>query len=630
MKIENSLNEIINEIDRLLILEKNDNPDPDPDDDIDYFDFGGIADIPYARGAKFYYLTDMGGIDVGKILGIQTKDKYGYYDEVVIENWENKIRRYYPTSECPDLKFLYDKKIPYAFTTKDGNRFHLGFKLLDPTLSVSKLDDKTNACRGWGVTYPGTATDDPTDSRTGYFRGAIGQPQVPYNIIQPIIPGDLSTFDLDTRSGFDKFVDSSVGLIAQVAVAIVVTILTRKAAMGITAAQGIVSTNVIRARLFAAAVFAEAAQGVPMAIYYFNRPGHEAAGWMSLMFIGLPAISRYTGLKNVLGEFSDDVCLGISKKIMESNIKKFSVAEMKVLLEKMTLDEKALFLKVIKESGELEKYVKQFEKELGSINPTSLDFKVAKSQIDELLNAPPKPFFKTLAIDFGITYTYAKLIEKIANSYYEIIKNDDSKIGLLTTEEQKKIADNLKKVEAEIKKFPEWAKYYTEEELPSDLTFEFTDKQLVELCEKGVLSDKLKKELYDKSAKYAISLLEKAKKEGKALAEEIVPELRILLIKYLSDPEYKKNVSPDLRKQLEDLMAEDKKKYPNTYEEEETKTVDNQTTQTQDVKFQYYRKSDSTWVDVPESQYNIWKSKGYDTKKLTLDATTNEWIEVQQ
>ncbi len=66
------------------------------DDKIKYFDFGGLSKIPYVVGTKFYRLTD---IDTGRILGLTKKDKYGYYDEIDVENYGEPVRRYYPTND---------------------------------------------------------------------------------------------------------------------------------------------------------------------------------------------------------------------------------------------------------------------------------------------------------------------------------------------------------------------------------------------------------------------------------------------------------------------------------------------------------------------------------------------------
>ena len=60
------------------------------DDVFGYFDFGGMGKIPYIkRNTQFYYLSDP--IDTGKILGLSNKDEYGYYDEIFIEEYDQKL-----------------------------------------------------------------------------------------------------------------------------------------------------------------------------------------------------------------------------------------------------------------------------------------------------------------------------------------------------------------------------------------------------------------------------------------------------------------------------------------------------------------------------------------------------------
>ena len=52
-----------------------------------------MGKIPYIkRNTQFYYLSDP--IDTGKILGLSNKDEYGYYDEIFIEEYDQKLKRY--------------------------------------------------------------------------------------------------------------------------------------------------------------------------------------------------------------------------------------------------------------------------------------------------------------------------------------------------------------------------------------------------------------------------------------------------------------------------------------------------------------------------------------------------------
>lgn len=525
------------------------------EDDIKYFNFSNIAKIPYVKGTQLFNLKNT---DTGNILGITKKDKYGYYDEIFVDSYGSPIRRYYPTNEWEDWSFLQKNNIPYAFKTKDGQFFHLVLKLIDPTKSVSDLDNQSNKSRGWALSYPGSKSAISNDSGTGYYR-TEGTQQIPYNITTPIIPGDLSTYDLDTRGGFDKFMDSGFGTISQVVVAIGVTILSRNLAIGQMTAESIVATNVIRTRLFLAAVFAEAIQGVPLSIYYFNRPGYEAAGWMSLAFIMLPVIQRFTGLNSVLPDFNPQTCLNISKKIMESNLKTITQGDLKAFMSKLSMQEKTLFLEVLKNSDEIASLMKSSEGKFLKQEFKSSEYLKYKDELMSLVNKPTESFFKTMGKDFGITYTYAKLVEKIVENYmnYQEKRGKDAKS--MSKDFQKQTAENLKKVDEKINLMPEWAKFYVKDIDIKVLPFIFNEKIIRELCEEGIYSDEFSKKLYGYVGDKTIALLNESNKKRESLEKSIGMDKFTELLNFILDPEFKKSLSPIKIKELENLIKENKK-----------------------------------------------------------------------
>jgi hypothetical protein len=566
------------------------------ENDIKYFNFGNIAKIPYTNGTQLFYLNN---IDTGNILGLTKKDKYGYYDEIFVDSYNANVRRYYPTSDWEDWSYLKRNKIPYSFKTKNGQFFHLLLKLIDPTKSVSDLDDSSNKSRGWALSYPGSKNAVSNDSGTGYYRTDGGN-QIPYNITAPIVPGDLSTYDLDSRSGFDKFMDSGFGVIAQVVVAIGVTLLTRNLAIGQMTAEGIVSTNVIRSRLFLASVFAESLQGIPLSIYYFNRPGYESAGWMSLAFIMLPAIQRFTPLNNILPDFNTQTCLGISKKIMESNLKTITQSDLKAFMSKLSMEEKTLFLEVLKKSDDISKIMKSSEGKFLKQELKSPDYLKYKDELLALVNKPTESLFKTMTKDFGITFTYAKLVETIVESYMNYKEKRGVDAKSMSKDFKKKIAKNVKKIDEKINLMPEWAKYYIKDIDVKVLPFILNEKMMLELCENGIFSDELSMKLLGYVGDKTIALVKEANKKTESLLKSIGMDRFNELVTFIFDPEFKKSLSPDKIKELENLIEENKKF-------EEPKPVEDEVTNTQT--------SDGWTITKNKTEYiKFKKDTNYDTK----------------
>jgi hypothetical protein len=609
------------------------------DEKIKYFDFGGIAKIPYVVGAKFAYLNNL---ETGEILGLDKKDKFGYYEDVFIENWGEPVRRYYPTNDWGDWAFVKDKKIPFSFITKDNKIFHLSIKLIDPTKSVTDLDNPNNKSRGWALTYPGARSVYANDSQTGYY-STEGSKEVPYNITTPVEPGELSTYDLDTRSGFDKFMDGTVGLIAQIVVAIVVTAITKNIALGGTAASALVSTDVVATRLFMASIVAEAIVNIPVAIYYFNRPGYESAGWMSLAFMMLPVINRYTPLRNILPDFSEKTCLEISERIMSSGMKTMDLAEAKAFMDTLPLKDKALFLQVAKKSNKIGSLIKQYESKLTVVSKESLEYLKYKEQIISLINKPTQSFFKSLVLDFSITYAFAKLSQKIIDQFSDYKKQKGESVDKMTEDERKKIAENVKKVEDAMKQLPSIAQTFAEKELPNIPTFELSDNAVVELCEKGIFSEEFKQKIYEGTAKYSTELLEASALEGASgNIKEITPELFEEINKFILDPEYKRLVTPERRKLLEDAIKQQAEKYNTTpisdvesdeidklisSTEGEPKTVTTTITPDEEIKYQWFDELKNEWVDTTISQYNARIKKGNKVREMIFNKDSKQWVE---
>ena len=538
------------------------NEKKEKDDEFGYFDFGGMGKIPYIkRNTKFYLLSNP--IDTGKILGLSNKDEYGYYDEIYIEGYEQKVKRYYPTNDWADWTFIKDKKIPFAFKTGDDQKmFHLVLKLINPTKSVIDLQDPSNKSRGWAISMPGIKSNSINDSGTGYYT-TNGETQVPYNITAPVIPGDLSTFDLDSRTDFDRFMDGYASIIIQVVVSIVVTIVAKNAAMGIIAANEITSIMGIQTRLMIAAMVAETVVNLPVAIYYFNRPGYESMGWLSLAFILLPVVQRTTPLNRLLPDYSLETAAKLSKEIMEKSVGKMQTeVELKTFMMRLGLKEKNLFVQVLKSGKDLDPLlknaanvlIKQSDKQAFK----SSEYLLARQQIMSAISRFPESLFKVISKDFAITYTYAKLIQTIIEQYSKLYEKNGKKIEDLTKREKKKIAENSKKIDDAINLLPEWVKVsVTEDYKPASL--ELTEEMVKDLIENGIMSDELKEKLYDVGKLNMKNAIIEANKNSKDLEESLGIEKFRKLQLFRNDPTFKASLTPDEVKFFEDQIIENAK-----------------------------------------------------------------------
>jgi hypothetical protein len=603
---------------------------------IGYFKFGNMAQIPYVKGAKFKKITTL---DTGVIMGLTKKDSYGYYEEIYVPTYGQKLRRYYPKNEWRDWAFLKNRGIPYAFTTKDGKKFHLSLKLVDPLKAVADLDDPSNVSRGWALTYPGVRSNSENDSMTGYY-STEGNKEVPYNITAPVIPGDMSTFNLDDRGEFDKFMDGWAGTISQVIISMAVFVLTRNFAVSRMAAARIVAVESVKTRLFMASLFAETITNVPMAIYYFNRPGYEAAGWMSLAFIALPFINKFTPLGNIISDFSQDTCVRLSKQLMESNMKTLTNAELKVFIESLDIETRSLFYEVARNRVRISALLRQSESQLLNVAGKSQEYLKSRAEMLAIINKPPRPLIKDITIDFSVTYTFGKLMEKVVDSYMKYSAQKGKDVQQMTKDELKKMSELLKNVDRQLEQLPEWVKFFSEDAAQINLpTFEITEEMTLELAEKGVFSEELKNKLFQKSANYLNEFLRNIK-----TIDELIPYFKEIN-EYIDDPEYKNRISPELRKTIEDLMEENRKKYSLLSKDEDTETkkpIETLTTTNAEVKpveqqpteqptdkilYQYFSTKKNEWVTSTENENKNRSLDGFTTRELIYNQELKQWVE---
>ena len=529
------------------------------DDVFGYFDFGGMGKIPYIkRNTQFYYLSDP--IDTGKILGLSNKDEYGYYDEIFIEEYDQKLKRYYPTNDWADWLFIKDKKIPFAFKTGDNQKiFHLVLKLINPTKSVVDLQDPNNKSRGWVISMPGIKSNSINDSGTGYYT-TNGESQVPYNITAPVIPGDFSTFDLDSRTDVDRFMDSYASIIVQIVVSMAVTIVSRNVATGIITANEITSILGIQTRLMISAMVAETIVSLPVAVYYFNRPGYESMGWLSLAFILLPVVQLTTRLNRILPDYSLESAAKLSEEIMTKAVGKMqTAAELKTFMMQLGLKEKNLFIQVLKAGKTLDAGLKKAAdsliKQSNKQAMKSSQYSLARQKIIEAITKNPESLFKVISKDFAITYTYAKLIQTIIEKYSKLHEKNGKKIEDLTKDQKKKIAESTKKIDEAINLLPEWVKLSLNEDYKPTM-FELDEEMVKDLIENGIMSDELKQKFYDVGELNMKNALIEANKNAKSLEESLGLEKFKNLQLFRNDPIFKASLTPEEVKYYDDLIAE--------------------------------------------------------------------------
>ena len=469
----------------------------------DYIKFGPMGEIPVLKGTKLYYLEDSSP-DVGEILGITKKDQFGYYDEIDIESWGTKVKRYYPKNDWEDWAYLRDNKIPFAFTTpaSDNSRqFHLALVLTDPTQSVINLDDENNKNRGWQLSSPGFQSNLQGDSKTGYFQTVNGV-EVPYNITAPIIRGDMSTFDLDKRSSMIKFLDSGWGLAAQIGLSIAITVICREPiAIALPISEGALTTNAMLTRMVLATMITEAIVNVPIAFLYFKEEGDEydTMGWISILFCFLPLVQSKL-LKGVLQDFSEATCISLARKIVQNRMTRMTLQEIQIYTQKLTLAERTLFYDVLinapqlmAKSPEIEALIKsqlkQYEEEFAK-NTAYQNALVSLYQAELRQTG----FVKSLLVDFSSTLIFAKASGTILEKYYTYKHNKGQDIENEPFETQEKYKENIKKIDQQIQGFPQMIKNSLKTKEWETHPWALTDADYKYMVEKGILSDKFIRE----------------------------------------------------------------------------------------------------------------------------------------
>jgi hypothetical protein len=563
------------------------------------FNFGDFGPIHYVKeGFRAFYLTNP--VDIGKLFGFDIKQKsdeeivnpfgikqtsaeeifkpytdvfkpkigqdyYGYFEEFEKQSWSEtafgskgnevqsvpKIKRYFPTPQWSDFQYLIDNKIPFGFKNQD-KYYTLIIKLTDPNASVFPEDSDDS--RGWTMSFPGMLGSGAQDYGSPYYEvGTLEQ----YNTLAPKVEGDQATFALDTRSGFDKFMDSGAGQLAVMAAAVTVAILSRGWATRLmqTPGSALFTTNAmqIQTRLVIAATLGEMSINVPQALYYFNRPGYESVGFMCLCFCALPKLSVQPGFIKLIGqEYSPTICNGIAVKAMKNAYLLSAKTGMgfNTFVQMLTLQERAVFLNFLENESKNPKLIEEyFEYILEHSDWAKMSAKnivperaargyavyLAAMEIKNILLIPEESFISTFSKSIGsivvlqqfLIGAYTKFIKK-----KEVIKDLEKDKNL-----EKKFIENAKKVDEDLRnklssfemlvmtdsKMPDFQWYMYE------LTEAHTDKLFFD----GVMPD----DYYDKMRKIGIQTAIKVAKKGITDADKKIKtttEANKMAVKYLS------------------------------------------------------------------------------------------------
>ena len=481
-------------------------PDPNQkqkDPNFDYIKFGELGEIPVKKGTKPIYLSSPNP-DVGNLLGITTKDRFGYYEEVYIEMYEQKVKRYFPKNFWDDWEFLYNKGIPIGFETPNEGTYHLSLVLVDPIKSVIDIrepgvSDDDNMSRGWVLSSPSFTTTRLGDSKTGYFKTENGN-EIPYNITAPLIRNDFSTWNLDTRGQVVKFLDSTWGIIIQIGLSIAITLLLRRPiAINLPAwlvGSQILTMESLAARQVIATMITEALVNVPIAVIYFKEGGqYNKMGWISLFFCFIPYLQfKVSFLRNLLEEYSQSALTNLAKKVVEKNLEKMSVTELEVWLSKLTLEEKTLFVKIMSEKKafeglkeSIEKYTKDFIEQYDEKWINNPQYKAAWFNLEK--NLMKKISFKqSILTDFTTTYYFAKAFGEILDRWYKIEKKTED-----PQNKEEKVKENLKKLDDKIKGLPQFIKNYYKKNEDKELNVVFaqlSNNDVLWMVDNGVFSER--------------------------------------------------------------------------------------------------------------------------------------------
>ena len=545
------------------------------------FNFGAFGPIYYVKnGFKPFYLTNP--VDIGKLFGLGGisnigEDYYGYFEEFEKKSWTEtnlinvtsdgstpnphgsipKIKRYFPTPKWSDFQYLIDNKIPFGFKNND-KYYTLIIKLTDANASVFPEDSDDS--RGWTMSFPGMLGAGDQDYGSPYYEvGSLEQ----YNMVAPKVEGDPSTFALDTRSGLDKFMDSAVGQLSVMAVAVTAAILTRGVAARLIATPGsaLFTTNAMRIQttLVIAGTIGEASVNIPQAVYYFMRGGeHTQVGFLCLAFCALPLLSKQPGFIKLIGqEYDQAVCHSLAVKAVGNAAKIAARGGEQNFFEyyqTLTMTEKAYFMNFLEnyknnpnlitdgfkqfiQNSEDLKIIKNGVVPEATSNQwmDAYALYVASLEIQYIIKSPTESFISTFSKNIAGVVV---LQQFILGAYNKFIKKKEVSVALEKDKNlEKKFIKNAKKVDEDLRnKLSSFEKLVmTDNKLPDFQVYmyDLTEDHTVKMFFDGVLPD----EYYDKLRKIGIqTAIKVGKKEIKDADKKIdrYTEAGRMAVNYLS------------------------------------------------------------------------------------------------
>lgn len=498
-----------------------------------FSEFGEVMFVP--QYTTLYYLTRYP--KTSEILNMDRtnigKDKYGYYETIFVPAYGENVNRYFPIENWNGWNFIKDQDIPFAIETRDGpnkNLYTLTLALYDPINSVIGIRDPNkkdpnlpkgapipggkeldqNPSRGWIISGGGKLTNQPTDAGTGYYKLDNGQ-FVAYNVIGPENRYDEQTWVGSDSSEAVRFWDSGTGILVQIGLSIVVTVVLRMpiavslgASLEITAA----STAALRARLIVATIITESLVNLPIAMVYFNNPGDEydSAGWISILFCLLP-LAQGSLMKSVIGDFSNATAWSLAQKIVQRRLGKAATqAEVELFFRGCTMEERYLAMRVLKsvskEGGQeaLEKLLKTtggdeleklLRKNYGKISKSPYYIKAATFIEEQLKNQPG--FWKSIGIDFASTFMFGKAMGKIMDSYGKSKEKKGESLKLLSEEEKNKLKQKVAELSKQFEGLPKYIQSEINDKKIDENAFQFilTEDQKIWMLENGKLGPKI-------------------------------------------------------------------------------------------------------------------------------------------
>ena len=492
-----------------------------------YFKFSELGKIMFVpQYTTLYYFNKRP--KTSEVLDVENleKDEFGYYQEIFVPNYGERVKRYFPIEEWEDLNFFLRENIPFAIKTRDGDKyrvFTLILALVDPVSSVYDVRKEetdppytsSNPNRGWVISGGVAVTNQPTDSGTGYYSWD-GIKYIPYNVTGPTDRYDPSTWVGDDTTELVKFWNESAGIVTQIAVSIVVTVLLRTPIAISLVGRAPLSIPMIQGRLMVATMLTEALVNVPVGISFFANPGSEydTAGWISLMFCFLP-LAQGTLLKNLIGDFSQKTAESLAQKILTQRLGEVVTKEQfETLYAKSTLDEKVLIARFFKKlpdalkNGGLDKQLAdEIAKKLDDVyvkNKTNLlnnakFLKAYQYLVDNVAMSPG--FWTSIGVDFTSTYYFAKGMQKILAMYLEGKKVEGKTQLDLTQKGKDLLKNNVEKIQKEIEKLPPFFKLTLVKwnNDPKKLEQSLSIEDCQKMVNAGILTDEFKEALYNQS-----------------------------------------------------------------------------------------------------------------------------------